>query len=185
MKIILVNGMPESGKTTFEEMCAHFYRESNNFRNYIITLSTITPIKKLAEQIGWDGKKTPKDRKFLSNLKDLCTEYNDYSINWIKEGINNYCSSVSDYEVKKTFVFIDTREPEEIERLKKEWNAKALLMRRTSVENNEQSNHADAEVFKSDYDYIIENNGAKEDLKEKAKEFIIKLENEEWESRVK
>lgn len=182
MKIILVNGMPESGKTTFEEICIQFCEE---FNIHEAIMSTIMPIKTLAVQIGWTGKKTPKDRKFLSDLKDLCTEYCDYSISWIKKEIDFFTRYLEEEEKGKAIIFIDTREPEEIERLKEEWGAKALLIRRASVEDKEQSNHADSEVFKANYDYIIKNNGTIEDLKEKAKEFIIKLENEGWESEIK
>lgn len=180
MKIILVNGMPTVGKTTFENIC-----KKELYINYNIPCeiySTIKPIKDIAEKIGWNGKKTPKDRRFLSDLKDLCTEYSDYSINWIKSKIN---TDLEFYHTKKEIIFfVDTREPEEIERLKKEWNAKALLIQRAAVENNEQSNHADANVFQCGYDYIIENNGSIEDLKKIAKRFIMKIENEEWESKV-
>lgn len=176
MKIILVNGMPTSGKTTFEEFC-------RNNEIPVEVFSTIRPIKNLAKEIGWNGQKTPKDRKFLSDLKDLCTKYCDYSINWIKKEIRASLFWLADDEEKAIF-FIDIREPEEIERLKKEWNAKSLLIRRASVENNKQSNHADTNVFQCEYDYIIENNDTLEDLKKTAKEFIIKLNKEEWESKI-
>ena len=54
-------------------------------------------------------------------------------------------------------------------------NAKTLLMRRAVIENDNQSNHADAEVFNYDYDYIIENNGTLEELEQKAIEFLKQL----------
>jgi len=181
MKIILVNGMPESGKTTFEKFC-----QEELYINYDIPCeiySTINPIKNIAKKIGWNGKKTPKDRRFLSDLKDLCTKYSDYSISWIKSKIN---TDLEFYHTKEEIIFfIDTREPEEIERLKKEWGAKALLVRRATVENKEHSNHADANVFQYEYDYIIKNIGTLEDLKKIAKNFIMKIENEEWESEIK
>ena len=78
MKIILVNGAPGVGKTTFENFCL----ES---RSPIYILSTIDPIKKIASYVGWDNKKTSKNRKFLSDLKDLMTEYNDYSIQGLQQ----------------------------------------------------------------------------------------------------
>lgn len=179
MKIIIVNGMPESGKTTFEQICTQFCEE---FGIDIEILSTITPIKILAEKIGWDGRKTPKDRKFLSDLKDLCTNYSDYSINWIKSEINKFPNYPK--EKNKIIIFIDTREPEEIERLKSEWNAKTLLIRRSSVENNKQSNHADANVLEYDYDYAIYNNGTIDKLQKIAKNFMIRILSEGWESKI-
>lgn len=40
--------------------------------------------------IGWTGKKEEKDRKFLSDLKKLTTDYNDMAFQIIKEKINNF-----------------------------------------------------------------------------------------------
>lgn len=179
MKIILVNGMPESGKTTFEKLLKLYGLHICHLNVNI--LSSITPIKEIAKEIGWKGTKTPKDRKFLSDLKDLCTEYNDYPVYWLRSKI----IAIDEFHCGNMIFLVDIREPDEIERLKKEWNAKALLMRRAAVENNRQSNHADMNVFNCEYDYIIENNGTEEDLRKKAKEFIVEIKNEEWESKVK
>ena len=56
---------------------------------------------------------------------------------------------------------------------------------RPSVENNEQSNHADQEVMNFNYDYIIDNDGTIEDLKKKANSFIINVLKENWNSYIK
>lgn len=68
-----------------------------------------------------------------------------------------------------------SREPGEISRFEKELGAKSVLIRRNAVEFNIQSNHADSEVLNHKYDYIIENNGTIDELKEKAKEFLKNL----------
>lgn len=178
MKIVLVNGAPGVGKTSFEEFC---WQSKDEDKNEVVILSTITPIKTIAKKIGWDGEKTPENRKFLSDLKDLLTNYNDYSINWIK----NMISIDECYYDEKEFIYlIDTREPKEIERLKKEWNAKSLLIRRAD-HNPIISNHADKEVEKAEYDWIIDNDGTIEDLKNKANKFIINLSKLKWKSEVK
>ena len=75
----------------------------------------------------------------------------------------------------KGVVFIMCREPKEIERFERELNAKSVLIRRASVEFEQQSNHADSEVLNHKYDYIIENNGTVDELKEKAKGFLKNL----------
>lgn len=68
-------------------------------------------------------------------------------------------------------LFIHTREPEEIQRYVDYYDAITLCIRRPSVENNEQSNHADANVYNYDYECYIDNDGTLEELKEKVKDF--------------
>ena len=70
MKVVVINGAMTSGKDTFCEFCKD-YRG-----NYIASISTVDYIKEIASNVGWDGKKTPEARKFLSDLKDLTTEFN-------------------------------------------------------------------------------------------------------------
>lgn len=73
-KIIIVNGQSANGKTTFEKMVKDIAAEHN--KKVVIT-STIDIVKEFATMIGWDGSKTPKDRKFLSDLKDALTQWKD------------------------------------------------------------------------------------------------------------
>ena len=80
-----------------------------------------------------------------------------------------------DFDTDEVLVFVHCREPEEIAKFVREMNAITLLIRREAIENNEQSNHADAEVFNYDYDYIIENNGTLEDLEESAITFLREI----------
>ena len=70
------------------------------------------------------------------------------------------------------FFFIHCREPEEIQKFVDREEAKTLLVRRPEVENLEQSNHADQNVFNYNYDFIIENNGDLKDLRIKAMKFV-------------
>lgn len=171
MKIFVVNGAAGAGKTTFESSVAHIVGKDNCY-----ILSTITPIKEIAKTVGWDGQKDLKSRKFLSDLKDLLTEYNDYSFNYISAQLGLIESDWSFYGVKpdSVAVFIDCREPKEIKRLCEEFNAKSLLIRRASAENSETSNHADEEVLNYNYDIVIENNGDIREFGEKAFEFVEK-----------
>ena len=169
MKIFVVNGAPCAGKTTFEENI----KKMTRYRNCYI-LSTITPIKEIAKMVGWDGTKDQKNRKFLSDLKDLLTEYNDFSFKYIKEEIDLIKNQWWEFGLTNdnAVVFIDCREPEEIKRLCDELGAKSLLIRRASAENSATSNHADSEVLNYDYDIILENNGDLRDFAEKAFEFM-------------
>ena len=170
MKYFIINGRPRSGKDTFVNFCLE---ELGAFGKLI---STVDFVKKIATECGWDGTKDLKNRKFLSDLKDLLTNWGDVpykktlqEIDMFKFDLN--CWNVSD----KGVVFIMCREPKEIERFERELNAKSLLIRRASVEFEQQSNHADSEVLNHKYDYIIENNGTIDELKEKAKEFLKNL----------
>ena len=170
MKTVVVNGFPQVGKDEFVRYCLS---ELGAFGKLI---STVDFVKKIATECGWDGTKDLKNRKFLSDLKDLLTNWGDIpykktlqEIDMFKFDLN--CWNVSD----KGVVFIMCREPKEIERFERELNAKSLLIRRASVEFEQQSNHADSEVLNHKYDYIIENNGTINELKEKAKEFLKNL----------
>ena len=119
IKVALINGRPSSGKTTFEKICSEkcdYFSHTQGFRpNYYLhinIISTIDFIKKIAYDCGWDGTKTLENRKFLSKLKDLLTEWNDVPYKKIIEHINSLPKD-SDW-----IVFVDCREPKEIQRLK-------------------------------------------------------------------
>ena len=167
VQLIIVNGMPTSGKSTFVEFCLKqlgcFGRE----------ISTVDFVKELARLAGWDGTKDLKNRKFLSDLKDLLTEWNDVPYNKIKNERDSFEFELGQYglENRTGFLFVHCREPEEIQKFKNRLGATTLLIRRADVESNEQSNHADANVFNFKYDIEIENNGSLEELNEKAIHF--------------
>lgn len=171
MDIYVVNGAPGSGKTTFENNVKKIM--GNNFCHI---LSTITPIKEAARSLGWNGEKDLKSRKFLSDLKDLMTEYNDLPFNYVREQVRLIEGDWAEYGVKPSSVavFIDCREPAEIKKLCDELGAKSLLIRRASAENSETSNHADEEVLNYKYDIVIENNGDLREYAIKALEFVEK-----------
>lgn len=103
-KVFIINGSGGVGKDTFCEYVGHYAK--------VKVISSIDLVKDYASKMGWNGSKTPRDRKFLSDLKDLLTKYNDYpfrdicqKVLWFKEDDNE-------------FLFIHIREPEEIDRAK-------------------------------------------------------------------
>jgi CO dehydrogenase nickel-insertion accessory protein CooC1 len=74
MKIAIINGRGTSGKTTFETMV----KKVGKARDYNIEIvSTIDYVKDKARTFGWDGGKSPEDRRFLSDLKDALTRWGD------------------------------------------------------------------------------------------------------------
>lgn len=173
VKVVVVNGSPGSGKTTFEKMCddkCFFDNEPGYYKNTHLTvklLSTVDRVKELALTMGWDGTKSPRNRKFLSDLKDLLTNWNDLPFRAVKHEIDHLCKEGGDW-----LVFVDCREPEEIQRFKDTYNATTLLIRRESAETAGTSNHADANVLNYEYDLIIENNSDIIDLENKVDSFI-------------
>ena len=168
LKILAINGAPGSGKTTFENMLA------KEMGRYYDSRSTIDLVKQVAKLCGWDGTKDLKSRKFLSDLKDLLTEYNDAPMNDIKQHINNFEEELTMYYVvNQPHIFVsDVREPRGLQRFKDELNAITVLVRRPEVEGLATSNHADAEVFNFNYDYIIYNDSTLEVLEARAKTFL-------------
>ncbi len=162
-EIIIINGTGGSGKDTFVKLCSKYSKVKN--------FSSIDKVKEIAKVIGWTGTKTEKDRKFLSDLKRLTTEYNDMAFNSIKEEIEKFKNS------DEKIMFIHIREPEEIERAKFTFNAKALLVKRIGLKNIE-TNYSDANVDNYDYDYIIENTTL-EALDKQAYNFITDIKNKQ------
>ncbi len=155
-RIIVINGTGGSGKDTFVEFVSK-YKKVFNF-------SSIDKVKEVARVIGWEGKKTEKDRKFLSDLKKLTTEYNDMAFNSIKDAVQKFYSS--DEEI----MFIHIREPEEIERAVSKFNAETLLIKREGLENI-SSNYSDANIDNYAYDYYIYNTTL-ENLEKQAYDFV-------------
>lgn len=155
-QVIIINGMAQSGKSTFVELFQKHYKAIN--------FSSVDKVKEIAKTAGWSGSKTEKDRKFLSDMKKLLTEYNDLPFSTMQVKYNEFLSDESE------FLFLHIREPEEIKRAKKEFNAKTLLIKNNRVKNID-SNDSDKNVENYHYDYTILNNGSLNDLEEKADEF--------------
>ena len=173
MEIIVVNGYPESGKDTFVNFCRDIVGE-----DYCKNISTVDFVKYIAAICGWDGTKTAKNRKFLSDIKDLLSNWNDVPFQKVKKEIELFKNELESYGIDKYgIVFIHCREPEEIERFEKELGAKSVFIDREESKK-EQSNHADSKVENHSYTYKIDNNEDLEHLREGAETFIKILRGE-------
>lgn len=173
METIVINGYPESGKDTFVNFCRDIVGEA-----YCINISTVDFVKYIAAKCGWDGTKTPKNRKFLSDIKDLLSDWNDVPFQKVKKEIELFKNELKSYGVEdKGIVFVHSREPKEILRFEKELNAKSVFIDRKNSKK-EQINHADLEVENHEYTFRIDNNEDLQHLKEGAETFIKILRGE-------
>lgn len=159
-KIFILNGVGTSGKGVFAEFV----------NKYIPThkYSIAELPKKAAKILGWDGEsKTEKDRKFLSDIVDLSTEYSDAPFKDVESLVIDFKNN----PFGNSLMLIDMRDPKDITRAVKTFGAQTLLIRNPRVKQIE-SNHADRNVENYEYDYIIENNGTLAQLDAVAKEFV-------------
>ena len=184
IKVVVINGMPGSGKTTFEQICRDICKlsftrgfQEGRFVQVAIT-STIDFVKEIALNCGWNGSKTLENRRFLSDLKDLLTHWGDVPYKKILEKVK-ILNSWASYNSLDWIFFVDCREPAEIQKLKERLSATTVLIRREEVENDEVSNHADADVFYYDYDLTIYNNSDIIHLEDEARKFIEYMRKEE------
>lgn len=160
-KVFILNGVGTSGKGAFADYIS----------KYISTIkySIVDLPKEAAMVLGWNGGKTEKDRRFLSDIMDLSTEYNDAPFKDVLSLVDDFKNSkdFAQYEV----LIIDMRDPKDIARAVEIFGAETILIQNPNVRKIE-SNHADKNVENYNYDYIIENNGSLEQLDEVAKEFV-------------
>lgn len=150
----IINGSGGVGKDTFVSFVADNFSTMN--------VSSVDKVKEIARIIGWNGAKTERDRKFLSDLKLLCTDYCDMPLNSMKEKFKEFNN-----DEHYNFLFLHIREPEEIEKAKVAFNAKTILIKNDSVKHI-TSNMADENVYNYDYDVVINNNGSLEELMNKS-----------------
>ena len=168
MKVVIINGKAGVGKDCFVSMCKDILSVDN-----VYNISTIHFVKQVAEYCGWDGTKTPENRKFLSDLKELLVCWNDVPFKKIAEAVQNCCACASLLDTfDNSVIFIHCREPKEIKRLAEEFDATTLLIRRDTAECVEQINHSDNGVLDYEYDYTIYNNHSLSALRAQAEIFL-------------
>lgn len=159
--IIIVNGTGGSGKDSFVHFCSRAIDAIN--------ISTVDKVKVAGKILGWPGTKTEKDRAFLSDLKLLASEYYDHPYEYIKGNIGEFVD-IRNAEI----LFVHSREPQEIQRFKEDFNCITVLVTNPRVPLI-MSNMADANVLNYPYDYEIQNNGTLDDLEKKAFMFVNDL----------
>lgn len=180
-QVFIINGSGGVGKDTFIEMIPTYelWGEGENCSLYLKNLdvgnySSVNKVKEIAKAIGWNGSKTERDRKFLSDLKLLTTEYNDMPLNDMKEYVKRFMNYKNPHgNDNNRILFLHIRESEEIEKAVnefREYNVKTILVKRNSVKHI-TSNMADENVYNYNYDIVINNDGDIEELRSKARCF--------------
>ena len=159
-KIIVINGSGGVGKDTFVEFCSEFAKVKN--------ISSVDKVKEAAEiLVGWNGEKDDKSRKLLVDLKQLSIAYNDYPMTYIKNEADDFLANP-----EQQMMFVHIREISEIKKVKEILKAKTLLITSSRVEKI-LTNQSDANVDQYEYDIYMTNDGTLEELREKAKQFVV------------
>ena len=164
---VVINGAGGVGKDTLCELAARHFR--------VLNVSSITPIKEIASQCGWRGEKDDKARKFLSDLKRLTVEYNDYPTGWIFGKYREFLASENEV------MFVHIREPEEIEKFVKitDGAAKTLLIRGGErMKKSVYGNVSDDCVENYSYDYYFLNDKSLSEAEYGFKALVEKMINE-------
>lgn len=160
--VVIINGSGGVGKDTVCDAAAAFWKTRN--------ISSITPILRVAESAGWDGVKTPASRRFLSELKQSCTEFNDLPFRYCTEQLAAFRES------DEQLMFVHIREPEEIARFRETAgeDCRTLLVTRPAMEQARGAlgNRSDDGVSEYAYDRIFVNDGPLDELPDKVHRFF-------------
>ena len=154
-KVIVINGMGGSGKSTFVALC-------HEIDPSVIETSTVDFVKEIALQAGWDGVKDKIGRRFLSDLKDAMERYHDIPNKKVDEFIKSHPDNI---------IFVNAREPHNVKYYQNKYNARAVIVTNPNAAKI-QGNHADENIGNYDYDVVINNSGSLEDLRKTAKWFL-------------
>ena len=143
---IVINGSGGVGKDTLCDLAAKHFKVRN--------ISSVDPIKDIAKMCGWDGRKDDRSRKFLSDLKKLTVDYNDFPTVWATGMYRDFL--LSEYEI----LFVHIREAEEIAKFVRATDgaAKTLLIRGGDrMKKSSYGNISDDGVENYNYDYYFVN----------------------------
>lgn len=159
--IVILNGTGGSGKNTFADMVGKHIPMRH--------ISMVDIVKDYIDMIGIQDEKDEHFRRFLSDIKLALEYYKDIPFQYVIIETNKF---LEDSQTK--ILFIDMREPHDIERFEKNYLCTKVLVKNIHI-NDIMSNIADASIKDIYYDYIIDNNGTISDLEESAKTFIKDL----------
>lgn len=163
-KVIIINGVGGAGKDTFCEIVSRYYKVKN--------ISSIDPIKKIAEYGGWEwSDKSLSGRRLLSDLKLAFILYNDLPNRYLISAYEQF--SHDDNEI----MFVHIREPLEIKKFANSISGDCitLLVKSFRTDNVIFGNESDDKVEEFQYDYSYANNHSLENLENDVLTFFKKM----------
>lgn len=151
-QILIVNGVPGSGKDTMAELL--------NKYAVVEKLSIIDLAKDIAMLSGWDGVKGDRSRQFLCDIKDLVDEFSDASHIYIDKRVNSILKTRDcDY------ILIDAREGKDISRLVERFGAMSVKVTNKNVTTRIPTRADQAAVGDCvEYDIVLANDGTLDDF---------------------
>lgn len=170
-EVITVVGRAQSGKSTF---CNIFKRKNP----HTIEVSLADPAKNILQAIGENPEnKTPTNRAFLCEVKNLTDKYYGLSFKNLNKRISQYCDEMIRYGLDNThfYVLVHSRELNDIKRLKETYNATTVKIDdcgARSIKPEDASNQADIEVDNVIPDYTIYNIGTLDDFEHEINKFL-------------
>ncbi len=161
--LIIINGKGGVGKDTLCAFAGRYFQARN--------VSSITPIKEIAAAHGWQGEKTPKARRFLADLKDAFTRYNDLPTHYLLDQYKEFLAG------EEELMFVHIREGCEIDKLRAQVSGKCitLLIKRNGEGPETWGNASDDEAENYPYDFIYENSCALEEAEADFISFLKKI----------
>jgi len=165
MKIIMISGKAENGKSTIANM-AREYCDSIDKKSIVVGFASY--LKYIAKiYLQWNGEKSEYGR---SLLQQIGTDFRSLNKNY---WVDNIINILFVYQKKYDYVFIDdNRYINEIERMKEFFGPCVFTIRvnRPSFENNltvEQRNHiSETNLDNYKFDYLLYTNSIEEKRKQ-------------------
>lgn len=158
-KIVIISGSGGVGKSEFIKQCSLIHKNTRE-------LSTVDYVKFMANKIGWNNEKDERGRRFLSDIKDALSRYDNSPNEYVDRQID-YINSI----LNNTVIFVNAREEQDIKYFVDKYNALSVIVTNSRIKQV-ISNHADADVYNYCYDYYIINNGDLVELRESASSFL-------------
>lgn len=177
--ILIINGFPLAGKDTFISFVEDEIEYKYETKYHVAVKSSIDIIKEVAAKLGWFGTKETKDRKFLSDLKVLSSNYNNFPINYLTRYFTSVIFNLP--ENKNLLGLTCIREKDEIDSfiLKIQNDLPNVLVKKIIIkgknENKIFDNLADQDILNSTYDFEIENFGSLQDFQKITQNFLSSL----------
>lgn len=173
MKVITISGKAESGKDT----AAGILRDNLEELGYSVLICHYADLLKYIckQYFGWNGKKDEQGRSLLQivGTETIRKQNKDYWVDFIVQLLKFFPDEWD-------FVVIpDTRFPNEIEKIKENFNGVAVKICRPGYENHlteEQRAHLSETALDGyAFDYTITNKGDISDLREDIKTMINRI----------